>query len=462
MSTYRRDAERRGRLSVDELREGVDLGEIDTVLVVFPDLAGSWKGKRMTGHFFVDDTLHHGIEACNYLIATDVEMNVLPNYRFANWEAGYGDMRCVPDLDTMRRVPWLEKTAMVIGDLVDEHDVPIEVSPRQILKRQLERAAKLGYTVMTGAELEFFLFRDSFEEAAAKGYRDLVPDSNTVQDYHILQTTKDEHLIRAIRNGMDAAGVPIECSKGEAGVGQHEINLRYAEALEMADRLAIYKNGTKEIAALGGRAVTFMAKWSMDDVGSSCHVHSSIWEGDASRCAGTDGPYGMSAVFASYVAGMVATAREMSWLFAPTVNSYKRYQLGSWAPTAVAWGTDNRTCGLRVVGHGSGMRVESRIPGADANPYLAFAGVIAGGLHGIERGLALNAPFSGNAYESKDVPRIPWNIVEAIDLLEGSPVAQHAFGDDVLHHFVTTARHEWLSFNKTVTDWELRRNFERW
>lgn len=462
MSTYQRDGERRGRLSVDEVREGVDLGEIDTVLVVFPDLAGSWKGKRMTGHFFVEDTLHHGIEACNYLIATDVEMNVLPGYRFANWDAGYGDMRCVPDLATLRRIPWLEKTALVICDLVDEHDVPIEVSPRQVLKRQLERAAKLGFTVKAGAELEFFLFRDSFEGAAAKGYRDLAPDSNTIQDYHILQTTKDEHLIRAIRNGMDAAGVPIECSKGEAGFGQHEINLRYAEALEMADRLAIYKNGAKEIAALAGRAITFMAKWSMDDVGSSCHVHSSIWDGETSRCAGTDGPYGMSGAFASYVAGMVGTAQELSWLFAPTVNSYKRYQLGSWAPTAVAWGTDNRTCGLRVVGHGPGMRVESRVPGADANPYLAFAGVIAGGLHGIEHGLTLEAPFAGNAYESKDVPRIPWNIVEAIELLEASAVARNAFGDDVLHHFVTTARHEWMSFNKTVTDWELRRNFERW
>lgn len=452
----------RPHLSVDELRDGVERGTIDTVLVVFPDLAGSWKGKRMSGKFFVDDTLGHGIEACNYLIATDVEMNVLPNYRFANWEAGYGDMRCVPDLQTMRLIPWLEKTALVICDLEDD-DGPIAVSPRQILKRQLDRAAKAGYIVKMGAELEFFLFKESFEEAAAKDYANLTPDSNTIQDYHILQTTKDEHIIRAIRNGMEGAGVPIECSKGEAGFAQHEINLRYTEALEMADRLAIYKNGAKEIAALSGRAITFMAKYTMSDVGSSCHIHTSLWDSETDTpSAPGEGPHHLSPAFASYLAGMIATAREMSWMFAPTVNSYKRYQPGSWAPTAVAWGRDNRTCGLRLVGHGGGTRVESRIPGADANPYLAFAAVIAGGLHGIEQGLSLEDPFVGNAYESKEVARIPWNIVEAIELLDQSVVAKSAFGDDVHHHMVTTARHEWMQFNKAVTDWELRRNFERW
>ena len=459
MSTHART---RAPLSVDDLRDGVDRGTIDTVLVVFPDLAGSWKGKRMTGRFFVDDTLGHGIEACNYLIATDVEMNVLPDYRFANWAAGYGDMRCVPDLHTLRRIPWLEKTALVICDLVDDRG-PIEVSPRQILKRQLERAAALGYVVKMGAELEFFLFKESFEDAAAKGYANLTPDSNTIQDYHILQTTKDEHIIRAIRNGMEGAGVPIECSKGEAGFAQHEINLRYTEALEMADRLAIYKNGAKEIAALAGRAITFMAKYSMADVGSSCHIHSSLWSLDDDRPSSPgDDPHHLSPAFASYLAGMISTAQELSWMFAPTVNSYKRYQPGSWAPTAVAWGRDNRTCGLRLVGHGAGTRVETRIPGADANVYLAFAAVIAGGLHGIEQRLTLDSPFEGNAYESKDVPRIPWNLVDAIELLDQSSIAKAAFGDDVHHHLVTTARHEWSQFNKAVTDWELRRNFERW
>ncbi len=455
--------QRQAPLSVSELQEHIESGAVDTVLVVFPDLAGSWKGKRMSGRFFLDDTIKNGIEACNYLIATDVEMNVLPGYKFANWEAGYGDMKAVPDWATLRLIPWLEKTALVICDLVEIDGTPISVSPRQILKEQLRRAAELGYSVKMGAELEFFLFKESFETAAEKGYRDLTPDSNTIQDYHILQTTKDEHIIRAIRNGMEGAGVPIECSKGEAGFAQHEINLRYAEALEMADRLAIYKNGAKEIAALAGRAITFMAKYTMADVGSSCHVHSSIWNiaDDTPACPG-DGAHHMSATFSSYLAGMLATAREFCWLFAPTVNSYKRYQLGSWAPTAVAWGSDNRTCGLRLVGHGAGLRVESRIPGADANPYLTFAAVIAGGLHGIANNLALEAPFEGNAYESKDVARIPWNIVESIDLLEQSTIAKEAFGADVHHHFVTTAKHEWMQFNKAVTDWELRRNFERW
>ena len=453
-----------GLLSVEELRSKIQLDEIDTVLVVFPDLAGSWKGKRMMGKFFLDDTLHHGIEACNYLIATDVEMNVLPGYTFANWQAGYGDMRCVPDLATLRLVPWLEKTALVICDILDENNQPVEVSPRQVLKRQLERAAKLGYSVKCGAELEFFLFKESYESAATKGYRDLTPDSNTIQDYHILQTTKDEHIIRAIRNGMEAAGVPIECSKGEAGFAQHEINLRYTEALEMADRLAIYKNGAKEIAALAGRAITFMAKYSMNDVGSSCHVHASLWDASTDRSVTADasGTYGMSERFRQYLAGMIATAREFSWMFAPTVNSYKRYQPGSWAPTAVAWGMDNRTCGLRLVGRGAALRVETRIPGADANPYLAFAAVIAGGLHGIENNLPLESPFEGNAYESTSVERIPWNIVQAIDLLEHSDAARHAFGQLAHEHMVTTAKHEWAYFNKTVTDWELRRNFERW
>ena len=457
-----------GLFSEEELKTRIKMNDIDTVLVVFPDLAGSWKGKRMTGKFFLDDTVHHGIEACNYLIATDVEMHVLPGYTFANWQAGYGDMRCVPDMTTLREVPWLEKTALVICDILDEHNQPVEVSPRQILKRQLERAAKLGYAVKCGAELEFFLFKESFESAAAKGYRDLTPDSNTIQDYHILQTTKDEHIIRAIRNGMEGAGVPIECSKGEAGFAQHEINLRYAEALEMADRLAIYKNGAKEIAARAGRAITFMAKYTMDDVGSSCHIHSSIWDAASDKSVTADpdgshgGNHGMSHSFRHYLAGMLATAREFAWMFAPTVNSYKRYQPGSWAPTAVAWGSDNRTCGLRLVGHGSGMRVETRIPGADANPYLAFAAVIAGGLHGIDKRLELEDPFVGNAYESTTVERIPWNIVEAIDLLEGSKAAKDAFGELAHDHMVTTAKHEWSYFNKTVTDWELRRNFERW
>jgi glutamine synthetase len=339
----------------------------------------------------------------------------------------------------------------------------VEVSPRRILRRQVERAAELGYTVMCGSELEFFLFRDTYEEAAAKRFRDLAPHSSFVEDYHILQTTRDEYLIRAIRNGMDGAGIPVEFSKGEAGRGQHEINLRYADALTMADRHAIYKNGAKEIAGQHGRSITFMAKYTMDDVGSSCHVHSSVWNADASKSLMWDAEASdhFSPVFRGWLGGLVATGRELAWLHAPTVNSYKRYQPESWAPTALAWGRDNRTCGFRLVGHGEGFRVESRIPGADVNPYLSFAATIAAGLHGIEQGLEPPPRLDGNAYAADDVPHVPWNIVDAIDELERSEVARRAFGDDVHHHLVNTARQEWAAFNRAVTDWELLRNFEQ-
>ena len=454
---------RRGMLTVDALTELVTSGEIDTVLGVFPDLAGSWKGKRLDARFFLADTLHHGWEGCNYLIATDVEMNVLPDFRFANWRQGYGDMKAVPDLATLRKVSWLERTAMVICDLVDEHDVPIEVSPRQILKRQLQRAAERGYTVKTGAEIEFYLFDQSYEAARAGNYDTLAATSTTIQDYHILQTTKDEPIIGGIRRHMAETGLIVEGSKGEAGYGQHEINFRYADALRMADELSIYKNGAKEIVALAGRSITFMAKWTMDDVGSSCHVHSSLWSPDGEIPLSHDAKraYGMSAVFESYMAGVLSTHRELSLLLAHYVNSYKRFQPGSWAPTAVVWGTDNRTCGLRLVGHGSATRVESRVPGADANPYLAFAGVVAGGLHGMDNALTLPAPFVGNAYEADNVERIPWNLVQAIDLFEASVVAKEALGEEPHFHLLNSAKQEWASFNRTVTDWERMRNFER-
>ncbi|HEY4376059.1 MAG TPA: glutamine synthetase family protein, partial [Acidimicrobiales bacterium] len=363
-----------------------------------------------------------------------------------------------------RLLPWIDKTALVICDLVDEAAKgPIEVSPRRILRRQIERAAELGFQVKIGAELEFFLFKDTYGEAAAKHYRDLVPHSDWIEDYHILQTTRDEYLIRQIRNGMDGAGVPVEFSKGEAGKGQHEINLTYAEALEMADRNTIYKNGTKEIADAHGRAVTFMAKYSMDEVGSSCHIHSSLWDkrGKKSLMWDPKQPHNLSTPFKHWLGGLVHASRELTWLFAPTVNSYKRFQPDSWAPTALAWGMDNRTCGLRLVGHGEGYRVESRIPGADVNSYLAFAGVIAAGIHGLENELDPGEAFEGNAYVDPDVEHIPSTLVEAIDLFESSEVALHAFGPEVHHHLLNTARQEWIAFNKAVTDWELRRNFER-
>jgi len=444
----------------DEIRSG----DIDTVLVVFPDLQGRFMGKRVTGHYFLDHVIDGSVEACNYLLTVDVDMNVLPGYEFATWEKGYGDFSCRPDLATLRRIPWLPATALVICDLFDEETgEPVEVAPRTILRRQLERAAALGYTIKCGTELEFVLFRQSYEEAAEAGYRDLTPQNDYVLDYHILQTTKDEYLIRQIRNGMDGAGVPVEFSKGEAEHGQHEINLYYAEALEMADRHTVYKNGVKEIAALNGQAITFMAKYAFDKVGSSCHVHSSVWDADGTTSLmwDEDGPHHMSDVFRGWLGGQLAATRELAWCFAPYVNSYKRYQPDSWAPTAIGWGKDNRTLGLRVVSHGAGYRVESRIPGADANPYLAMAAQVAAGLHGIEHGLDPGEPYEGNGYTAEDLPRVPHTLVDAIELLEGSTIAREAFGEQVHRHLVNTAVQEWNEFNRTVTDWEVRRGFER-
>ena len=423
-------------------------------------------GKRMTGDFFIHDILdgEGAIHACNYLLAVDMEMEQLPGYAYANWDLGYGDLKAIPDMTTLRTIPWLEKTALVICDVFDEETgEPVEVSPRQILKRQIDRASAAGYKVMIGSELEFYLFKDSFEDAAAKRYAGLEPHSTYIMDYHILQTTKDEYIIRQIRNGMDAAGVPVEFSKGEFGRGQQEINLRFADALEMAVRHVIYKNGVKEIAALSGRAVTFMAKWSMAEAGSSFHLHSSVWddEGANSLMWDGDGPHHMSDTFRHYLGGLMDTAHEMAVMFAPSVNSYKRYQLGSWAPTAIVWGHDNRTCGFRIVGEHKSFRVESRIPGADANPYYAFAATIAAGMYGIENKEDPEM-FEGNAYEARDVARVPSSLHEAIDAFEKSGVAREAFGEDVFEHLLNTARQEQVIFdNNVVTDWEVQRYFER-
>jgi glutamine synthetase len=433
-----------------DLEQLIRKGEVDTVLTVFPDLQGRLVGKRVTGHYFLDNVHGEGIHACNYLLAVDVDMTPLPGYEFASWDEGYGDVLAVPDMATTRLIPWIDKTALVMCDLVDEVEgAPIEVSPRQILRRQVERAAAAGFTVNIGAELEFFLFKDSYEDAAALHYRGLTPHSTWIEDYHILQTTRDEYLIRQIRNGMDGARVPVEFSKGEAGRGQHEINLVYADALEMADRHAIYKNGAKEIAALNNRSITFMAKWSMDEVGSSCHLHSSLspFDGEASS---------------HWLGGLLAATGELALCFAPYVNSYKRYQPDSWAPTTLVWGDDNRTCALRVVGKGENRRTESRVPGADCNPYIAYAATIAAGLHGIENRLDPGPPFAGNAYEADAaIPRVPSTLVDAIAAFESSQIAMSAFGPAVHAHLLNTGRQEWAAVNRAVTDWELERGFER-
>jgi glutamine synthetase len=456
-------SERRS-VSAQELADQISVGEIDTVLVAFPDLQGRLIGKRTNARFYLEHVANgEGTENCNYLIATDIENVPVPGYRFASYDLGYGDMVAMPDESTIRITPWLPKTALVLADLLDvETREPIEVSPRQILRRQEEAAEAMGFTAHVASEIEFYLFHDSLEEAWAKGFRGLRPHAPYYEDYHILQTSKDEYVIGDLRRHLEAAGVPVEFSKGEAGRGQHEINLEYTTPVEMADRNLIYKNAAKEIAHQHGRSVTFMAKWDWDDTGSSCHVHSSLCDVDGrSVLEDHHAEHGMSDTFRWYLGGLLATAREMSLLFAPTINSYKRFQPGSWAPTAVAWGIDNRTLGFRKVGHGEATRVECRIPGSDANSYLAFAATLAGGLHGIRNKIDPGAPYLGNGYESDDLPRVPSSLVDAIELWRRSEVGREAFGEEVHHHLLNMAEQEWLESNRCVTDWELRRYFER-
>jgi glutamine synthetase len=447
---------------LDSLRAWIEEGTVDTVVVAFPDLQGRPVGKRVAGGFFLSEVALHGIEACEYLLAVDVDIEPLPGYDFASWETGYGDVTVVPDFATTRLLPWLEGTALVLGDLTDAHGAPVEVSPRRILRRQVERAAERGLRIRCATELEFFMFDESPDEAAAKRWQGLTPQSRTLADYQLLQTSNAEPVLRRVRNEMVAAGIPVEFSKGEAGRGQHEVNVTYAEPLETADRHLVFKNGVKEIAAQEGRAVTFMAKWTMADAGSSCHLHTSLWSLDADQpLTAGDGPNGLSALGERFLAGQLHAARQLSWCYAPYVNSYRRYVPGSWAPTAVVWGSDNRTCGLRVIGKGPSRRIENRVPGADVNPYLALAAAIAAGLFGIDHELPLEPAYQGNAYAADDVVRIPSTLSDALEALESSEVAKEAFGPDVHHHLVNTAAQEWAAANRVVTDWELARNFER-
>jgi glutamine synthetase len=388
-------------LTLDELRDEVERGTIDTVVAAFTDMQGRLLGKREHAEFFLQESAEHGIEGCNYLMALDMEMDPQPGYTMASWERGYGDFHMKPDLATLRRIPWLDGTALVLCDVGWEDGSPVVASPRQVLKQQLERASGAGFTPMFGSELEFYLVNESYAEAHAKHYRDLTPSVPYILDYHVLATTYDEGLIRQIRNGMQAAGIPVESSKGEAWPGQHEINFRFADALTAADHHTIYKNGAKEIAHLNDCAITFMAKPDHTWIGNSCHIHASLWRDGANAFATDDES------FSRFLAGQVACTRELALFFAPNVNSYKRYAAGSWAPTTLAWGYDNRTCGFRIVGHGTSKRVETRIPGGDVNPYLAFAAMIAAGLHGLEQGLELPPPLEGNAYESDAERRLP-------------------------------------------------------
>jgi glutamine synthetase len=453
-----------GRLDARGLESLVRNGEIDTVLTVVPDGFGRLLGKRIVGRHFVDEVVEHGVHACIYLFTVDMEMEPLPGFKLTSWERGYGDMKLVPDLGTLRVIPWLPKTALVFCDVYgDEDGQPIEEAPRWVLKRQIERAAAQGYVVKTAAEFELYCFRETFEQARAKRYHGLTPVSDYLEDYHILQTTKEEPLVRAIRNGMEAADVPVETSKGEWGRGQEEINLVYAEALEMADRAVLYKHGAKEIAHLHGCSLTFMAKYDMGAAGSSFHLHSSLWDraGAKALFASPREKRSDTKLFGQWLAGQLAMARELAYFYAPGVNSYKRYQSGSFAPTRIAAGWDNRTCGFRLCGEGPSFRVENRIPGADANPYLAFAATIAAGLHGIQEKLEAPKLYEGNAYEDANLPQVPKTLREAITELERSQVARAAFGDRVVDHYLHAARLEQQAFDQAVTDWELIRNFER-
>jgi len=442
-------------LTFAELEGLVATGEIDTVVVAFTDMQGRLLGKRLHAEFFVEEMdAGHPVEGCNYLLALEMEMDPVPGYEIASWEQGYGDFAVTPDMATLRRIPWLEGTALVLGDVGWHDGSPVRPSPRQVLRAQVERAEKLGLTPMIGSELEFFLVKETYAEAHANGYTGLTPTVPYILDYHILATTYDEPLMRALRNGMQAAGMRVETSKGEAWPGQQELNFRFSDALTMADNHVIYKNGAKEIAFLHGCAITFMPKPFEDWIGNSCHIHSSLFRGDEAAFANDD------ALFGQWLAGQIACASELAVFFAPTVNSYKRYAAGSWAPTTLAWGNDNRTCGFRVVGHGKARRVETRIPGGDVNPYLAFAALIASGLHGIEQDLEAPPPLQGNAYES-DAERFPSTLRDAIAALEAGTMARAAFGDQVVDHYLNYARTEQGLFDRFVTDWERKRYFER-
>jgi glutamine synthetase len=446
-------------LSVDDLRKAGEAGEIDTVVAAFTDMQGRLFGKRINVEYFLDETVDHGIEGCNYLLALDMEMDPVPGYDMANWEKGYGDFAIVPDLQTLRQVPWLDRTAMVLCDVANHDGSPVVASPRQVLIAQYERAREMGFTPMMASELEFYLYKESYAEVHAKDYKDLTPTIPYILDYHILATTMDEQYLGPIRRGMHAAGIPVEFSKGEAWHGQHEVNTRYADAVTSADRHTIYKNGVKEIAFLAGISATFMAKPSEKDIGSSCHIHSSLVDSDGKSVL-VDG-HEETDVFRHYLGGQRARIRELAMFVAPSVNSYKRYATESWAPTSVSWGRDNRTCGFRIVGHGDSTRVECRIPGADVNPYLGFAAILAAGLDGIENETDPGPELVGNAYEAAEAEPFPSSLREAVDLWESSDFAKRAFGESVHKHYLNYGQTEQRLFDQVVTDYERRRMFER-
>ena len=442
-------------MTLDELAAAVTAGEVDTVVAAFTDMQGRLQGKRLDADYFMESAAKgEPVEGCNYLLTVDMEMDPVPGYGIASWERGFGDFELVPDFATLRRIPWQEATALVLCDVFWHDGKPVRPSPRQVLRAQVERARALGFEPMFGSELEFYLLKETFAEAHAKHYQDLTPSVPYNLDYHVLATSYDEGFIRAVRTGMKAAGIRVESSKGEAWAGQQEINFRFGDAISTADGHVIYKNGIKELAQQHGCSVTFMAKPDHRWIGSSCHIHSSLWRDGRNACEAEPETFG------HYLAGQIACASELAIFLAPNVNSYKRYAAGSWAPTTLAWGEDNRTCGFRIVGHGQRLRPETRSPGADANPYLAFAALLAAGLYGIENRLELPPAVTGNAYES-DVQRFPNTLRAAIAALEKGSMARAALGDDVVEHYLNYARTEQEQFDRVVTGYERERLFER-
>jgi glutamine synthetase len=454
-----------GNLTFEQLKKAVAADEIDTVLTAAVDMQGRLIGKRFLAKYFVESA-YGETHGCNYLLAIDIDMEPVPGYKAANWSLGYGDFVMKPDLSTIRRIPWLEKTAMVLCDIQDHNtheDLPH--SPRGILKRQLARLKERGWLAYFASELEFYLFDDTYNGARAKHFQNLTTASPYTEDYMLQLTTKEEPIMRALRNGMEGAGVPVENSKGETGLGQEEINIRYAEALEMADRHSILKNGAKEIAALQGKAITFMAKYNYSQAGSSCHIHNSLWSADGKTPLFFDkkAEYTMSPLMRSWVAGQLKYAKDLTWFLAPYINSYKRFQVATWAPTKIIWSRDNRTAGFRLCGEGSkGIRIECRIGGADLNPYLAFAALIAAGLAGVDEKLELAQPFAGDAYNAAKLTDIPRTLRDATETMAKSKVLKAALGEDVIEHYVHTAKWEQFEYDRRITDWELHRGFERY
>ena len=457
-------AQMRGMLTLEELLVLVEAGDIETVAVGFTDHYGRFMGKRFDAEFFLEDVGAHGTHGCDYLLTVDMEMEPVPGYKFANWELGYGDFHLVPDLGTLRIASWLDKTALVLCDVEsDKTHQPVSVAPRSILRRQIERAAETGHEVMAASELEYYIFRDSYRAAAQKGHNDLEPLGWYIEDYHMLQGAREEQFTAAARRHLRQSGIPVENSKGEWGRGQHELNIRYADILSMSDRHVIFKQCLKEVADQQELSVTFMAKYASGQAGSSCHMHLSLWRDGRNAFAGQEqiGPVRGSEIFRWFLGGWMAHVPEMMVFYAPTVNAYKRYEDGSWAPTRLAWSYDNRTAGFRVVGRGDSLRIECRIPGADVNPYLGFAAALASGLDGIANQIEPPPIFSGDVYAAQHLPRVPYTLREATDLFAASDFAQQAFGLDVVEHYTHFFRAEQMAYDTAVTDWERQRYFER-